>query len=65
MIVNEAIEEFGLEDMNKANGDVDNSSKLELINLRRRIKEESDHGALRIASLVSVLTENGYLRLDP
>lgn len=62
MIVHQAIEEFGLEDERADRG---GASQVELGNLRRRIGEESQNSALRIASLISVLTENGYLRLDP
>lgn len=40
-------------------------NKVELESLKRRIVEESERSSLRIASLVNVLTENGYLRLDP
>lgn len=61
MIVDQAIQEYGLEDeKNDRSG-----GKLELDSLKRRISEESEASALRVASLISVLTENGYLRLDP
>jgi hypothetical protein len=60
--VHQAIEEYGLED---EKNDRSGASPVELNSLRRRIASESQDSALRVASLVSVLTENGYLRLDP
>lgn len=64
MIVHQAIEDYGLEDEKKDRG-AGVGDYVELDSLRRRIMEESEHSALRVASLISVLTENGYLRLDP
>lgn len=62
MIVHQAIEEYGLEDEKNDRG---GGNHVELDSLTRRISEESGQSALRVASLISVLTENGYLRLDP
>lgn len=39
--------------------------EVEVESVKRRLKEESEHAALRIAALVAVLTENEYLSLDP
>lgn len=65
MIVHRAIGEFGLEDEQAAAAVGGPTNRVELESLKRRIKDEADHGAMRIVALVSVFTENGYLRLDP
>ncbi|EIW70020.1 hypothetical protein TREMEDRAFT_30253, partial [Tremella mesenterica DSM 1558] len=60
LVVWRAMEEFGLEETRTGR-----PASEELVNLQSRIKGESEHGAMRIAALIAVLTENGYLRLDP
>ncbi|WWC89756.1 uncharacterized protein L201_004682 [Kwoniella dendrophila CBS 6074] len=62
LIVHKAIQDFGIKEDINANG---GGNKFEIDNMKRRIKEEAEHAALRIAALTGVLTENGYLKLDP
>lgn len=66
MIVHGAIKEFGLQDeLDAAKDGGIPVNQVELESLKRRIREEAEHGATRMAALVGTLTENGYLRLDP
>lgn len=63
-----ALEESGVEEETKGAmgmGGVGMGIGVEVESVKRRIKEESEHAALRIAALVAVLTENEYLSLDP
>lgn len=65
-----ALEESGVEEetkgaMGMGMGGVGMGIGVEVESVKRRIKEESEHAALRIAALVAVLTENEYLSLDP
>ncbi|WVQ98940.1 hypothetical protein IAU59_006072 [Kwoniella sp. CBS 9459] len=61
LLVNRAMEEFGIAEEKSAMG----GGIVEIESIMRRIKEEAEHAALRIAALVGILTENGYLKLDP
>jgi hypothetical protein len=61
MIVHRAIGEFGLREEKEGGG----GGRVELESLKKRIRDEAEHGAMRIVALAAVLTENGYLRLDP
>lgn len=63
-----ALEESGVEEERKGAmemGGVGMGIGVEVESVKRRIKEESEHAALRIAALVAVLAENEYLSLDP
>lgn len=63
-----ALEESGVEEKTKGTmgmGGVGMGIGVEVESVKRRIKEECEHAALRIAALVAVLTENEYLSLDP
>ncbi|WVF71971.1 hypothetical protein IAT40_006781 [Kwoniella sp. CBS 6097] len=61
LIVNRTMEEFGIAEEKSAMG----GGVVEIESIKRRIKEEAEHAALRIAALIGILTENGYLKLDP
>ncbi|WWD09924.1 hypothetical protein V865_008054 [Kwoniella europaea PYCC6329] len=65
LIVHKAIQDFGIKE--EKSNDINGISRdrFEIDNIKRRIKEEAEHAALRIAALTGVLTENGYLKLDP
>ncbi|KAK8869613.1 hypothetical protein IAR55_000180 [Kwoniella newhampshirensis] len=62
LVVDRAIVEFGVKEEKSGVG---GGWMLEVDNVKRRIREESEHAALRITALVAVLTEAGYMRLDP
>ncbi|WVW82869.1 hypothetical protein I302_104881 [Kwoniella bestiolae CBS 10118] len=62
LIVHKAIQDYGIRE-EKAIGV--SRDRFEIDNIRRRVREEAEHAALRIAALTGVLTENGYLKLDP
>ncbi|TRM63963.1 hypothetical protein BD626DRAFT_493337 [Schizophyllum amplum] len=57
-----AVDEFGVKEF--ANSP-DPTAAIEDDEVCRNIADEALHGALRIAGLAAVLTQNGYLRLDP
>ncbi|WRT67323.1 uncharacterized protein IL334_004293 [Kwoniella shivajii] len=61
LIVYKAIKDFDIQEEKSSTG----GSLVEIDSIKRRIEEESEHAALRIAALTGVLTENGYLKLDP
>lgn len=63
LVLYRALEESGVEE--ERTGGIGMGIKVELESVKRRLKEESEHAALRIAALVAVLTENEYLSLDP
>lgn len=68
LVLYRALEESGVEE--ERNGGVGMGMggmgiEVEVKSVKRRLKEESEHAALRIAALVAVLTENEYLSLDP
>lgn len=63
LVLYRALEESGVEEETK--GAMGMGIGVEVESVKRRIKEESEHAALRIAALVAVLTENEYLSLDP
>ncbi|KAK6903149.1 hypothetical protein I203_108412 [Kwoniella mangroviensis CBS 8507] len=67
LIVHKAIQDFGIKEEKSNNGGSNGiyRDRFEIDNIKRRIKEEAEHAALRIAALTGVLTENGYLKLDP
>ncbi|OXG21701.1 hypothetical protein C366_01384 [Cryptococcus neoformans Tu401-1] len=68
LVLYRALEESGVEEETKGAmgmGGVGMGIGVEVESVKRRIKEESEHAALRIAALVAVLTENEYLSLDP
>lgn len=60
VILHSALEEFRLREAR--NGEMDDKVAQEL---ERQVAEKALTGAIRIAGLTSVLTSNGYLRLDP
>ncbi|PVG00244.1 hypothetical protein CPB86DRAFT_701823 [Serendipita vermifera] len=60
VILHSAVEEFGLREVKAGAVSMDLYRDLD-----RQIFDEALLGALRIAGLTSVLTSNGYLRLDP
>nr|XP_019013725.1 uncharacterized protein I206_01796 [Kwoniella pini CBS 10737]OCF52506.1 hypothetical protein I206_01796 [Kwoniella pini CBS 10737] len=64
LLIYKAINDFGIKE-EKSILEKNDSNKFEIENIKRRIKEEAEHAALRIAALTGVLTENGYLKLDP
>ncbi|KAL1743631.1 hypothetical protein HDZ31DRAFT_74770 [Schizophyllum fasciatum] len=57
-----ALDEFGVKEFA---GSPDPAAAAEKDEVCDRIADEALHGALRIAGLAAVLTQNGYLRLDP
>lgn len=63
LVLYRALEESGVEE--ERNGGIGMGIEVEVESVKRRLKEESEHAALRIAALVAVLTENEYLSLDP
>lgn len=63
LVLYRALEESGVEE--ERTGGIGMGIEVELESVKRRLKEESEHAALRIAALVAVLTENEYLSLDP
>ncbi|WWC60912.1 uncharacterized protein I303_103488 [Kwoniella dejecticola CBS 10117] len=64
LVVHKAIQDFGIRE-EKSPLERNESNKFEIESIKRRVKEEAEHAALRIAALTGVLTENGYLKLDP
>lgn len=63
LVLYRALEESGVEE--ERNGGIGMGIEVEVESVKRRLKEESEHAALRIAALAAVLTENEYLSLDP
>ncbi|OCF45377.1 hypothetical protein I317_00622 [Kwoniella heveanensis CBS 569] len=61
LITNRAMDDFGIKEEKSAMG----GGMVEIESIKRRIKEEAEHAALRIAALIGILAENGYLKLDP
>ncbi|WVQ78529.1 hypothetical protein IAT38_000615 [Cryptococcus sp. DSM 104549] len=65
LVVDRAVGEWGIaEERRGEGGRVAGGVGVEVESVKRRIKEESEHAALRITALVAVLAESGYLRLD-
>ncbi|KIO24240.1 hypothetical protein M407DRAFT_26355 [Tulasnella calospora MUT 4182] len=65
IILSQALEEFGIKELNVLRSADPTTEVPEFEALKQNINEEATHGALRIAGLAGVLTNNGYLRLDP
>lgn len=68
LVLHRALEESGVEE--ERNGGIGMGMggmgiEVEVESVKSRLKEESEHAALRIAALVAVLMENEYLSLDP
>ncbi|KAG8917251.1 hypothetical protein FRC01_002583 [Tulasnella sp. 417] len=65
IILSQALEEYGIKELNVLRAADPTTEVPEFEALKQNINEEATHGALRIAGLAGVLTNNGYLRLDP
>lgn len=69
IILFNAIDEYGVKEINEVTRTGAPASLAsnytEIDGVKRKLAEEALHGALRIAGLASVLTSNGYLKLDP
>ncbi|KAG9048054.1 hypothetical protein FS837_000882 [Tulasnella sp. UAMH 9824] len=65
IILSQALEEYGIKELNVLRSADPTTEVPEFEALKQNINEEATHGALRIAGLAGVLTNNGYLRLDP
>ncbi|KAH8824974.1 hypothetical protein DL96DRAFT_1817587 [Flagelloscypha sp. PMI_526] len=62
-----AVDDFGIKEVNDVlrvdpSAPIPNGEQIKMF--KQRLVQETDHAALRIAGLTSVLAKNGYLRLD-
>ena len=80
LVVDRAIRDFGIAEMANSEEPAKAGTSHEIDMVRKRIRKESEHAALRIAALVrlpspssivdkdpqtAVLLDNSYLQLDP